>query len=53
MSALHQGLYQKSTIMNPQVVLGTEDFGVSLCVRPVLERRTVVSSRYLVTLWVT
>lgn len=53
MSALHQGLYQKSTIVNPQVVLGTEDWGVSLLRQTSARKRTVVSSCCFVTLWVT
>lgn len=32
--SLHQGLYQKSTIINPQVVLGMQDFAVSLLREP-------------------
>lgn len=45
--SLHQGLF-KSTIINPQVVLGIKP--VRLLVRPVLERRNVVISQYLVIL---
>lgn len=47
--SLHQGLF-KSTIINPQVVLGLNPLPVRLLVRPVLERRNVVISQYLVIL---
>lgn len=47
--SLHQGLF-KNTIINPQVVLGINTLPVRLLVRPVLERRNVVISQYLVIL---
>lgn len=46
---LHQGLFT-STILNPQVVLGMDTSPGRLLVRPVLERRNVVTSQYLVVL---